>query len=221
VWWTPRGERILAGAEAHLVRASIARMVAMMGQEAQNATDARRLGILTFDRLSTKQQLAVLADVGEALLYEHVMPPELSAWREGGVAAILANVHQCVEIEMNESSVEVCGEEGAKSWRQLVLDALPEAYREQSRHLGGQPFPEKYNDRNYWYGLLDIIDNEILWDTEWLNENLFIDVSAETASLQNVALGMGDNYFTAAPPDPRDNELPSIRDRLDQLLGRK
>ena len=127
MWRTPENDRTLAGAEGTMVRESVAHMVSMLEEEAEGLTGHWSFGVPVFDRLSWEQQLALLADVGEALLREDVSAPELSAMNEGAVGAIFGNLRQCLR---SETDGYVFGDD-EEFWRRLVLAAADEADAEE------------------------------------------------------------------------------------------
>src|SRR5437660_721080 len=101
MWHAPDGERFLQGAEAELVRRSLANMVDEIRLEAEGLVLHLAYGVEAFDRLPWARQLAGLADVGEALLRADAkaMPP--AAWSEAAAAAIFINLRDCIRCEID------------------------------------------------------------------------------------------------------------------------
>jgi hypothetical protein len=218
MWQTSCGERILTGAEAELVRESMAYMVAMLNEEARGYADHWEFGVPVFDRLSWQQQFAVLADVGEALFREDFAPPELSAINEGTVGAIFENVSQCVQFEVDSDDPEICEGIDMKVWRRLVLAAQAE-YETAPPACPEDRLPEPdCKDMEEWDLLVECLSQTILWDADWLDEDLYMDVTPELSRARKKKLSIADKYFTAIAPDPSEAELPAIRQRLDHLL---
>jgi hypothetical protein len=97
MWRTSNGDRTLLGAEAELLKRSIGNMVDMALDEGRGSADHWHYGVPVFDRLTWRQQLAVLVDVAEALLSDAVPPPTLTAINEAAIGAAFANIRQLVE----------------------------------------------------------------------------------------------------------------------------
>ena len=116
MWRTSNGDRTLIGAEAALVRESIAYMVDTLSQEEREGANHWAYDIPVFDRLSWQQQLAVLVDVGEALFCVDVPVPELAAFNEGQFGAIFENIRQGIEFELDGCE---CNE--TKTWHNWCL----------------------------------------------------------------------------------------------------
>jgi hypothetical protein len=113
MWLTPDGERILQGAEARLFREALAVVVDMVREDYEGHQE---FGAPPFDNLQPNQKLAVLADVGIALLQEDRPMPRLTAVREAAVAAVYEAVMIWVEMEIDQAA------EGLESptWRELI-----------------------------------------------------------------------------------------------------
>jgi hypothetical protein len=212
VWRTSREERVLRGAEAALLRESIGFMVATIEEEADGHADHWPFGVPVFDRLSCQQQLAMLADVGEALFRDDVPAPELSAVNEGTIGAIFANIRQCVQFEIDDEGLR----EG-KSMRQFVLEAIREVDK-------GQPHPDDRLpdaacvDTDEWDLLVEVLESFILWDADWLDEDLYVDVDPATNRFRKNKMGIAEGYFTAVAPDPTEREMVEVRRRLRVFL---
>ena len=68
MWRTPRGERRLHGFEAALARELIGYVYDQIDIICRDAEVPFESGVSVFDRLQLSQQLALLAEVGQALL---------------------------------------------------------------------------------------------------------------------------------------------------------
>jgi hypothetical protein len=78
MWRTPEGTTVLTGANAALLRESLAHMVFYL--EMGEASDKPvQVGIRTFDGLTASQQWAMLDLVGRALFRKGVPAPKLTA----------------------------------------------------------------------------------------------------------------------------------------------
>ena len=196
----------------------MAYMVTMLDEEADGLADHWQFGVPVFDRLSWQQQYAILADVGEALLREDVSPPELSAVNEGTIGAILENVGQCVEYEIDSDDPEINKDVDRKLWRRLVLAALAEDDTAPVASPEDRLPEPDCNDMEEWDILLESLASGILWDADWLDEDLYMDVDPQTSRLRKQRMNIADAYYTAVAPDPSEAELIAIRHRLKQLF---
>lgn len=78
-WRTEIGERTLKGAEATLFRESLGNVVDMVEAELAGDSDLWEFGIPVFDQLGAHAKLALLAEVGWALLRDTDACPKLTA----------------------------------------------------------------------------------------------------------------------------------------------
>jgi len=211
-WHTEIGDRCLAGPEAHLIREIVGYMDDTIAAELDCGGDDDGLdyGIPVFDKLAPAQKLALLEQVLRQLLTPTDKPPELTAMNEGAIAAIYAAVGQMVvaEIEM-ESDLEEMGTFDAQHWRKLVLDvALAD----------GCPSTElpaaSCRDEGEWECLLDSIAMRVLWDDDYLDTEAILDATPDSARRYRRKLGIERDYFIAVAPDPKESEIPAIRERL-------
>jgi len=91
-WRTDIGDRTLTGAEAEIVRQSLAHMAEMIEAEIEGYADRWTYRTVLFDRLDPSARLALLADVGWALLRETETCPKLTAINESAIAASYRNL---------------------------------------------------------------------------------------------------------------------------------
>ncbi len=89
MWWTPDGQRVLQGAEAKLFREALGMIVDMVRDDAEGLW---QFGAPPFDKLQPNQKLAVLAQVGTALLCKDQPMPRLTAALEASVGAVYKTV---------------------------------------------------------------------------------------------------------------------------------
>ncbi len=120
MWHTSAGDRTLEGAEAGLVREAIGWVLDMLEPQPHDPTDVWLFGVQAFDHLEFGQKLALLCQVGEALLRPDIPPPKLTALSEATVGVLYQGIRQCVQIEIDD---DADGFE-AKHWRRLVLAAV-------------------------------------------------------------------------------------------------
>ena len=119
MWWTPDGQRVLQGAEAVLFREALGTVVDMVRDDNESVW---QFGALPFDNLQPNQKLAVLAQVGMALLRENEPMPKLTAILEAAVGAIYDAIRVMVEMEIDQPPEWRV----SPTWRELGLAACRE-----------------------------------------------------------------------------------------------
>jgi hypothetical protein len=246
MWWTPRGERVLRGAEWDLFREGLDGTWSS-GEESMDEPEDFSSGVEAFDRLQPNQKLALLALVGNALKDEAARRPELTAHTEGTVAAIFHHIVDQVVFEI-EMARELGVDEEGTFWRQLVLaayreteegDRIEEQIKSQS---GGDPLcgvqpgdadtEDSDNDEPWvppsigsdhvedWEFLIDCLANRILWEADYEMSDIFLDADPSESEMRLGLMGITKDYYTAIAPDPTDEQLEPIRRRLRWLCGR-
>ena len=94
MWWTPDGERILQGAEGQLFREALGMIVDMVSDDNEGLW---QFAAPPFDKLQLNQKLAVLAQVGTALLCKDQPMPRLTAALEAVYEAVrFASCHAVI-----------------------------------------------------------------------------------------------------------------------------
>jgi len=216
MWRTQAGERLLRGAEARLIRLALGVLVDQVEEEIDGLRESLEFGfgIPIFDRLQGRQKLALLADVGHHLLRSTDPPPPLTAINESAVAVLYRVIEDWVrtDVDMEEAIRETLGEDPFE-WRRLLLDAYRESFPDD------EDVPtEKSRDMNEWGQLIECLETRVLWDADYLDEDLYADQAPEAGQMLKNQMGVADEYFRAVAPDPDDRELPGIRDRLQALI---
>ena len=196
MWWTPDGERILQGAEAGLFRAALGVTVDMVREDDEGLWQA---SVPPFDTLQPNQKLAVLAEVGSALLQESQPMPRLTAVREAAVGAVYEAIMPMVEMEIDQPP------EGHESptWRELVLAAC----REQGIKELLDPASEELDE---WDLLISCLTDAVLWDEDWKDDESVLDADPKASRAVKKLLGIDEDYYVAAPPDPTEREMEGI-----------
>lgn len=205
MWRTPNGELVLRGPEAALYRAGLASLV-----EHIDVIDPEwDTGIRQFDVLRHPQKLALLAETASALFDPTVPAPALTAVREAALAAVYAHIRTeiCVEID-----------HGRSEFRKLVAACV-----EQEGPLEpDDPLSDPAcDDQAEWDAAVDALIDEVLWDADFDMESLFLDAPPEASERMKREMGIASDYYTGLPPDPTDDQLPSIRRRLEELAREK
>ncbi|MGO9108542.1 MAG: hypothetical protein ACLP9L_04850 [Thermoguttaceae bacterium] len=196
MWSTPDGERILQGAEAKLFREALAMIVDMVCDDAEGCL---QFSAPPFDKLQPNQKLAVLAEVGSALLQENQPIRRLTAVREAAVGAVYEAIMLIVEMEINQPAEE----RTSPTWRELVLTAC----QEQGIDELLDPASEEIDE---WGMLISCLTDAVLWDEDWRDSESLMDVDPKAGRAVKEMLGIDEDYYVAVPPDPTDEEMKAV-----------
>lgn len=238
-WHTPRGVRVLAGPEADLFRDALMTLKDWIVDDVDQVEALHEFGLPAFDSATARGKLAVLAEVGHALLFETDVCPELTAVNESAIGAIFVALEQSVEheidIEFDFTDVDLENidpengdpengdpedgdwkDDGAEDgdWKDSKL------WRRQILETICVIDPElelpdvECSDSDEWSFLIDALRDRILWDHDFSAEPAFGDADPVKAQDARSMLGIDQNYFRAVAPDPSDEELAAIRLRL-------
>ena len=208
MWWTPDGERVLHGREAALFRESLGVLTDFVHDDEQG--DLCQFGISIFDDLQRSQKLAMLAEIGTALLREETPSPALTAVREATVAVVYEMIRDVVQLEIDDP--QAAG--GSPAWRELVLGACRDG-----QLADDLPSPDS-EDRDEWDFLIQCLADRILWDADWNGEGAHLDADPKTSRAMKKLFGIDKDYYVDVPPDPSDAELEEIISTLYALARR-
>jgi hypothetical protein len=221
MWRTPLGDRVLQGAEAKL----FATVVHVMVDEIVVGMDDENLrmpsGVPAFDSLGWMQQLALLAEVTEALFRPDIPTPEHTSVNESAIAAVFHHLWQNVEFEIDCEGLADAA--AAETWRESALAALDEV-----EGLWAAARPEtaivladdetlltaECDDMDEWSSCLHVLQDAVLWDNDWAFDDEHLDAPPEQAAEACIAMDIDPEYFRAIPPDPRESDLDAILNRL-------
>jgi len=215
-WNCSHGKRTLAGAEATLIRDALADVVERCRHEVQGEADHWTYGVALFDCLEPGVQLAMLAEVGHALLRETETCPELTAVNEGTIAALYRHIEEALEIEIDMEMLEGLSDDPGASdiaffWRSRVRAVFQE-----TGEIDELPDVDS-TDMDNWSLLVELLHDRVLWDTDYEMGGLFLDTPPESATALRELMNVPDDYFRAIPPDPNDEELKKILTILNEL----
>ena len=157
-------------------------------------------------------KLALLADVGWALLRPTETCPKLTSINEAVVAALFSNIEQCLHMEIDWSKEE--DDDELLAWRKLVLAVFHE-----DGDTMDLPEPD-CDDVVEWELLAETLSQRILWDDDFNEAEQFLDASPDEATRLRSIFGIDNDYYASVPPDPRDSDLPGIRAMLGELYRR-
>lgn len=201
-WRTSQGVRTLNGAEAALVRDAL-EDVADNVEDELSGEDAWEFGVRQFDQQEPLVKLALLAEVGSALLRDTEVVPELTAINEATVAVLFAHIQQSIEFEIDCED----GLEAPYFWRTLVLAAFQGI--EHTDDL--EPPTPDCRDDDEWSSIVESLADRILWDRDFEIADDIADLSPEQATAVRESARISRDYCEALPPSPREADLPGIR----------
>lgn len=233
-WHTPRGDRVLAGPEGELFRDALMIITDWIDGDVDQEVALHEFGLPAFDSATARGKLALLADVGHALLVETDGCPKLTVVNESAIHAVFVALEQSVEHEIDhefdlanvgledgdwkDAGFEDGGSEDAeledgewkvdKSWRRQILETVSVIDSELE-------LPDAdCGDFDEWSFLIDVLRDRILWDRDFWAEPTFGDADPVKAHEARSRMGIDQNYFREVAPDPSDEELAAIRLRL-------
>ncbi len=209
-WHTPRGDRVLAGPEAAVFREALKIITDWVEGDIDQDQAFHEFGIPVFDSVTARGKLALLAEVGHALLVETEECPKLTAVNEATVAAVLVALDESVEHEI-DSEPDL---PDRQFFRELILQAIAAVESAIERPRADTC------DWDEWESLIDVLRDRILWDRDFEAEPTFGDADPAAVGDVKSDMGIDDDYFREVAPDPSDEELAAIRLRLRRLRGR-
>ena len=195
---TPKGDRILVGAERRLFEESLGTMVDLL------ADGDADFGVPEFDQFQLGSKFYALHRSGRALLRPDEPVPERVAYLDAAIAAVYQHTLAMVAMEIE-------GETGGPPhfWRKLVCDA--------ARGSDGiEDVPDQAaRDEMEWELVVECLMEDVLWDRDFEIEE-HLDADPDSASAIKGVMGIPTNYFTAVPVDPPDDQLKLY---VDALMG--
>jgi len=205
MWHTATGDRVLKGAEAQIFATSAYIMVRR--EREGDGTD--RYGIPVFDALTSSQKNTMLHQVTQALLRPEVSMPELTAILEGTIAAVLQNVYLLLEFEVSANpDSTIFRSFVAKTCRRIVKHREPEDRKVPDDFCEGQ---------EEWEFCMELMHDAILWDFDYLDENLFVDLPPEQGEFVREGMRIAPEYFQAIAHEPSEQQLAILCNELDTL----
>ena len=199
MYHTPGGDRILGGAERHFFTHSLSMIVDLL------TDDDMEFGVTPFDELQRNQKLVVLYNAARGLLRPNAPITKLTAFIESAVATVYEFGKEQVYQEIDNP--ECSG--GTSFWRSLVREAVLEQIELDELPHVTDP------DKEAWAFLLECLAGSVLWDNDYESQ-VSLDLPPEESRQFRSLLGMADDYYTAVPHDPPDDQVELY---LDALMG--
>ena len=190
MWWTSCGERTLEGAEARVFAEAL---LALVDEAYLGHFDDYDIGVNAFDRLTYGQKVYILSIVGNGLLRRDVPRVDLTAVSEGAIAAVFEHLKNMVTIEIDMPEL-------GTNWRELVVAARKEAEGENI------PAPT-CNDLEEWEIEMESLADDILWDADYDDADLYLDQPPEKAEWLKSMTRIPDNYYLAVADDLKEEEI--------------
>ncbi len=137
-----------------------------------------------------------------------------------------SSIRQMTHIEIDYELEFKPSEDGINAYavRSLILDACREMDAESPPTHSDDSFTypvESCLQYDEWELLIECLQDRVLWDDDWEMEEDLIDAPPEVSSWRKHQFGIADDYFIDIVPDPPDNELEVIRQRLIDLAEEK
>ncbi len=220
MWNSPMGCRTCFGTEATLIRRAIADLVACLDEEARteersHGARATRMqcGVPEFDRLAWHQRLALLAEVGRALLCEDQSPRPTTAIFDGTIAALYGYISYRVDGELE---AERSGNSIEAEYRKLV-EATYEHVDPQQVFL--DPWPDFESDATFdWQDAIERLLVEFVVNSKaHFVADSYLDADPDDSWRVRESSNLPDDYFTAIAPDPTPAEIEQVRETLKNL----
>jgi hypothetical protein len=176
VYPTPKGDRILLGAERRLYEESLGMMVDQLSIIDSN------FGVLVFDDLQRGAKLFALYQSGCALLRPDEPLPERVAYLDAAIAAVYQQAFDMVVQEIDDPDFAST----PPSWRKLVIDAALE-----SDSVDEVP-EETGRDKAEWELVIDCLVDDVLWDRDFeIDSSLDADPDAAGALSSRGSMSRG------------------------------
>jgi hypothetical protein len=203
MWHTQAGDRILKGAEAQVFAASLVDLISDINLSPE--FDDYELEIPIFDNLTYNQKITILLVIAKGLFKEDVPMLNLTALNEAAIAAVFEHLKFSLQVEIDN-------EDDIKYWRTLVRNALVE--------LDYENIPDANEaDPDEWDFAIDFLFELILWDTDYLMDNL-MDDSPEVANTIKKEFGIYNEYFTDIVEDPDDKTVAKYLSEIKCICGK-
>lgn len=200
-WDTPGGNRVMKGAEAELVESALTRLYDELRESYDEETgETFEYGVALFDRLSYPSKMALLAEVGQALL-RRTKCPEITAYRQAAIATIYAVIEDSVVTEAGFADDDDDDRIMPKDYcRSRVIAAL--TYLE-----GVTPDTPGPGELHEWAILVGAMEERVLHDMDYASVEMHLDLVPEHAAELKGIMGIAEDFYTAPAPDPTEAEL--------------
>ena len=157
-----------------------------------------------YNRLSDLEKVYAVAQVTKDLTGP-AKAPKLLQWNESAVYAVFQSIQAAISFEI-DSQDDL--DEYSHRWRKLVSAAereqidygIEEVEGEESEYI--DPLSD---DHDEWDRVVESLADVILWDRDFLDEDIFLDSPPNRARKVKQSAGIDDDYFST--PIPAVNKL--------------
>ncbi|MDH4201367.1 MAG: hypothetical protein OEV87_00540 [Phycisphaerae bacterium] len=201
MWHTNTGDRTLEGAEAKLFAAALWDCATIL----EESDGECFLGPPAFDRMTYGQKAAVLSIIGKGLLDPKEPICELTAAVESAIAAVFEYIKEEVAAEIDDPEMK-------SDWRKMILSARKES--------DGEDLPDEgCDDHEEWLIQVEELSYLILWDYDFEDEDLYVDMPPEDSSRFKEFMRIKDDYFVEIPDDLDEAAIGTAVSQLKALCG--
>ncbi|HEY3324381.1 MAG TPA: hypothetical protein VGP72_28275 [Planctomycetota bacterium] len=204
MWHTSLGDRTLIGGEAALFKHGLRSLLDIL-----SIHPGWPSGVHAFDELAYSQKIALLWEVGSALLLPKTPEPKQTAANEAAVAAVFAHLKELIDHELHQNG------RGRPVVRTMIAECLRADFVRSGRKC---PRPLS-DDAEEWDRLVDECADRILWDHDFEVGGWFLDSPPEQASVLRELLRIDDDYYAEAPPDLPPAQIADRVQELRKLVG--
>lgn len=199
MWHTNTGDRTLEGAEARLFANALWDCATILEESDGDCF----LGPPVFDRMTYGQKASVLLIIGNGLLKPDEPICKLTAAVEGAIATVFEYIKEEVAAEIDDPEMK-------SSWRKMILAARNEC--------GGEDLPdEDCQDEEEWPIQVEELSYLILWDYDFEDEDLYVDMPPEESGRLKEFMRIKDDYFVEVPDDLDEKEIATALSELKAL----
>ena len=212
MWRMQSGNRVFTASEWEIFASGLGAVREAVEDDLRYDTADAETGVAIFDRCSSEQMLALLADVATALHDPDVPCPKHTATNEAAVAAVLRAFWYDLVTEVDEDSAENIHSDFRYANRRMLLAAFQDE--------DNQDLPDVADtDISEWSFLYESFEERIFWDEDFAMADDLLDLSPEVMQAMLRQLTIDRDYFVAVPREPNEAELISARQMLAKILG--
>lgn len=216
MWHAETGDRTFTGTFGALLASVLERML----EEYEDIPEHFNLGFTAFDQLTFSQKIATFHQTAFALLLEEVPTPKLYAYNEAFVAGIFEELKGDLDYEIDMEG-EFDESYDSKFYRRLVISVANEmGYNEADSEMDFEPLTIDCENYDEWHDMADMLAEQILWDNDFTMVDEVLDMPREQRMQVESVSGFGEDYFTAFPDDPSDEETGKLIEELRVFLRR-
>jgi hypothetical protein len=231
-WQTSEGDRWLTGAEATLVRETLALMIDQISDNIEDGDEERLwdFGVELFDELTGTQQLVIAKTVAEHLLVKTTRTLELTSINEATVYAVFRTLTAQIEIEVDTENDKSESDPWRCYWRRLTLNAFKECFpHDEADGFEGDdpedpwmtPQSEASSNVPQWDSLTESLADRILWDRDFEMAGSFLDDDPAQAAVMKQMMGISADYYSDVAPDLKTDQVQAMLRDVRQLTHRK